>query len=104
MSFIFTYHPSWLLLVFLLAAAGTFWLYYRAKDWHEISNAWRWGMAGFRFVTLSVIGILLLGIILEKLDQKTQKPIVFLLHDQSESIVQTVESTYYQTNYIKALK
>ena len=92
MNFLFTYHPLLLLIIVVFAALASFWLYYRAM------------LAGLRFLTLFLIGFLLLGLILEKLDQKTQNPLLFILHDQSESIVQTADSSFYKSTYIENLK
>ena len=104
MNFLFTYHPLWLLIIVVFAALASFWLYYRAKEWNELPTGWLWMLAGLRFLTLFLIGFLLLGIILEKLDQKTQNPLLFILHDQSESIVQTADSSFYKSTYIENLK
>ena len=103
MSFLYTYHPIWLILIALLAAIASFWLYYRAKEWADLPKSIHWLLASFRFFSLFIIGVLLIGIILEKLESKTQKPILIILHDQSESIVQTKDSTFYKTGYIDSL-
>ncbi|MFK8046720.1 MAG: vWA domain-containing protein [Crocinitomicaceae bacterium] len=104
MNFIFTYHPGWLAIIAVFASLASFWLYYRAKEWTELEKKWLWIFGVLRFTTLFFIGVLLLGIILEKLDNNSQKPIVFLMHDQSESVVQTSDSNFYKTEYIKELK
>lgn len=103
MNFIFTYQPAWLILILVLAAVASFWLYYRAKEWSELSKTWLWALGVFRFLSLSLIGFLLLGLILENFTSKTQKPIVFLLHDQSESVIQTADSTFYKGQYVADL-
>lgn len=104
MNLIYTYHITWLFLVAVLAALASFWLYYRAKEWTELSFGWKWGLASFRFLTLFLIGFLLLGIILKNLDSKSQKPIAFLIHDQSESVIQSKDSTFLRKDYLRNLK
>ncbi len=104
MDYVFSYHPSWLFLVISIALLGAFLLYYNTKVWIDLSKKWIWLLAAFRFISLFFIGMLLLGIILKKLDNQRQKPIAFILHDQSESIVQTKDSTFYRSGFLRDLE
>lgn len=61
-------------------------------------------LAGFRFTTVLVIALLLLGIILENFITKKEKPLIFIAHDNSESIIQTKDSTFYFEDYPDDLK
>ena len=61
-------------------------------------------LASIRFVSVFLIAILLLGIILENFILKKEKPLIFIAHDNSESIVQTKDSIYYQEDYLDNLK
>ncbi|MFK8038422.1 MAG: hypothetical protein AB8B74_09040 [Crocinitomicaceae bacterium] len=103
LDFIYTYNIGWLFLIIIFAGLASFWLYYRAKEWTDLSAVWKWILAIFRFSILSIIGFLLLGVILKKTDNKSQKPIAFILHDQSESIIQTKDSSFYKNDYIKSI-
>src|SRR5690606_21125655 len=61
-------------------------------------------MGVFRFTFVWLILLLLLGIILENFTERKEKPIVFIAHDDSESIVLTKDSAYYRTKYLDDLK
>lgn len=104
MELLFSYHPAWILVAVLIAALYSFVLYKKDRLLEDVSKSIKWVLAGFRFVTVFIICILLLGIILENFIVKKEKPLIFIAHDTSESIVQTKDSTFYKEDYIDDLK
>jgi hypothetical protein len=82
-------YPVWLWLVCLLAGALYSWILYR-KD--ELTSAdsgnrhhWKWLMAAFRFLAVSLIAFLLINPYVRSTVNRIEKPIVALLQDQSAS-------------------
>jgi len=104
LELLFSYHPAWILVAVLIAALYSFVLYKKDRLLEDVSKSIKWVLAGFRFVTVFIICILLLGIILENFIVKKEKPLIFIAHDTSESIVQTKDSTFYKEDYIDDLK
>jgi hypothetical protein len=99
MDFLFTYHPIWILLALGLAFLYSFFLYRKDLLLEEVSPAIKRVLAIFRFTTIFVIAILLLGIILENFKERKDKPIVFVVNDNSASILQTKDSVFYRTKF-----
>ena len=104
MDFIFTYHPLWLLLTTFLSVGLTSFLYYRDELLEEVSRNVKWLLAICRFGYIWTILFLLLGIVLESFEEQKEKPIVFVAHDDSESIAMTGDSSYYRSDYVDKLK
>jgi hypothetical protein len=68
--------------------------YYKKKDWiEEISPFLRKVLIGLRFLSLFLIVILLLGILLESISYKEEKPIFLTLLDDSSSMLNYEDST-----------
>ena len=104
LELLFSYHPAWIFVAFLIAAIYTFVLYKKDELLEDVSKTIKLILAGFRFVTVFIIAILLLGIILENFILKKEKPLIFIAHDTSESIIQTKDSTFYKEDYVDNLK
>ena len=83
-------YPSWcIIFCFLLGAGYAALLYYRDKTFDEStsqSRLFKWGMAAFRFLAVSILAVLLLSPFIRYRNTKTYKPIVAILQDNSESI------------------
>ncbi len=97
MSFELTFSdPSWYLIICLLA--GAFYaalLYFRSKEIEE-SGAAKWMkymLAGFRFVVVSLIAILLLNPFLRYVSQYVERPKVIIALDDSRSVALQMDST-----------
>ncbi len=84
--------PWWLLLVLPLAAVIAWWMYRKTKG--IMPEPARWGLMGLRFLSLCIIGWLLLQPILRALRTVTYPPIVAFLQDDSESLVIQSDSAY----------
>lgn len=83
-------YPAWLLILcFALGALYTAVLYYRDKTFDEKSSGsklWKYGMSAFRFLAVTILAILLLSPFLRARNTQTFKPIVAIVHDNSESV------------------
>ncbi len=95
---------SWLwLLVFLAASLAYAWFFYRKdRNTNTFNPFWLYTLTFVRASAFFTILFLLLGPILEMLRKEVEKPIVILLHDDSESIIKNKDSLFYQTTYREA--
>jgi hypothetical protein len=95
----FTEYPLWFIL-FCLAAGGlyAFVLYRRGHSLVFDGNqtVYTLLLAGFRFLSVSIIAFLLLNPLLKYISNRTEKPIVVLAIDNSESILNFSDSANYR--------
>ena len=103
MDLIFTYHPAWIFLALAISIGYSLILYRRDELLLEVSSKIKLMLAVFRFASVFFVAFLILGVILENFLEKKEKPLVFVAHDCSESIIQTKDSTFYKTNYTDEL-
>ena len=92
------------MLITAIAFGYAFFLYRKDALLEEVKTGVKWMMAAFRFVAMWFILLLLLGIILETVSERKEKPIVFVVQDDSESIVLNKDSVFYRTQFIDQLK
>jgi hypothetical protein len=96
--------PFWLIIFCLLAGlAYAFLLYYREKRFSDIPIGIRWGMAVLRFLSVACISFLLLNPLLKTIFRETEKPVIVIAQDNSESLVMGKDSSFYRTTYKKKL-
>jgi hypothetical protein len=82
----FTYDAWWVIVCLLAGLAYALILYFRDQRFRE-QGAWLNGLLGvLRFVTVSILALLLLAPILRSLQTQRQKPVVVLAQDGSESV------------------
>lgn len=62
-----------------------------------------WVLAVLRFLAISTIAFLLLSPMLRTFSRHTEKPIVILASDQSQSIIAGKDSAYYRGTFVKEL-
>lgn len=97
MSLSFASSPLYIILI-LLIAGGLTWLMYRStKD--ILPQIPRVLLSIFRFVVLSIVGILLLQPMLNSTNKVLYLPIITVLQDQSESLVIQKDSAFVQQEY-----
>lgn len=76
-----------------------FFLYRKDETLQEINNSIKWLLASARFVAVFLIAILLIGIIIEKLIDRKESPLLFVVNDNSKSILLTKDSSYYKETF-----
>ncbi len=80
-------YPAWFLIFcFLLGLVYAAVLYYRDTTFREQATSLNWLLGGLRFLTVSLLSMLLLSPLLKSVITETKKPVVVLAQDQSESI------------------
>lgn len=104
MEFLYTYHPIWLLVAAAVAFGLTYFLYRKDRLLEEVSKWLVRTMAALRFVFIFLICVLLLGIVLERMIEKKERPLLFIANDSSESIVSTKDSNYYKNEFTQSLQ
>lgn len=90
------------ILVSVLAAGVSFFLYRRAKDF--LPRGLQIGLGIFRYLVLVLVAILLLEPKLETRKKQSAPPVVAVLHDDTESMVIHRDSAYVQQEYPAQLK
>lgn len=84
----------WFVLLCAAVAAGLAFLLYNSKaPW---SKGWNQALFAIRFVLLFLLMFLLLGPIVRQISNYFEKPVIVILHDNSASIAQAVDSTQLQ--------
>lgn len=98
----FTHSLFWIVPIVIIAAGLTYFLYRNTTDRlpripHILLNL-------FRFVVLTVLGILLLDPLLNSLTKLRFPPIIVVLQDASESMLLQKDSTFIRTQYAQQLQ
>jgi hypothetical protein len=98
-------YPVWfVVLCFALGAGYAALLYFRDKSFDEKASGskwWKYAMAAFRFVSVTVLAILLLSPFIKSRNTQKFKPIVALINDNSESVKNGLrqDSTAYEKKF-----
>ncbi|MEE1189765.1 MAG: hypothetical protein UHN41_03230, partial [Bacteroidales bacterium] len=96
------YSPYWLVVIVLLAAGITYFAYFFRKR-NDFQPWQRNVLSALRFLSLLMIMFLLLSPIVKITKHITEKPIIVIAQDDSESLIAVSDSAYYRTDYQKAL-
>jgi len=99
LNLIYSYHPAWIFIAILIAGLYSFVLYRTDNLLIDVSKKIKIFLSAIRFISVLIISILLIGIIIEHFVSKTEKPIIFIAHDSSESIVQNKDSSFIRNEY-----
>jgi len=73
-------------------------LYYRETR-NEFGKPLRWILAILRMIVISGIAFLLLNPLIRSVKKRTEKPVVLILQDNSESITLGKDSMFYKSSY-----
>ncbi len=88
---IFTKYSIWFVVpILVLAAALSFYLYYKDKKLEKINKVALYLLAFLRFVTFSILGFLLLMPIIKHYNVIVDKPLIIIAQDKSASVGSTV--------------
>ena len=99
MDLIFSYHPAWIFAALTIATLYTFILYKKNNLLIDVSKNVKLVLSTIRFTAVFTISLLLLGVIIEHFISKTEKPLIFIAHDTSESVIQNKDSSFIKTEY-----
>ncbi|MEM1321854.1 MAG: hypothetical protein AAGG75_16460 [Bacteroidota bacterium] len=86
-------YPSWFIILCLALGLGyALLLYYRDKTFREQSPRLNMALGFIRFLTVSLLSLLLLSPLIKSLVTEVKKPVVVLAQDQSESVVADLDT------------
>jgi len=97
------YSLFWIIPIILLAAAASYMLYFY-KPKNDFTSPQRYVLASLRFFGLFLILFLLLSPIISYKKVSTQKPLIVIAQDNSQSLVMTKRTAFYRNDYQKALQ
>lgn len=103
MNLIFTYSP-WLVLLCIgcgLLYAGV--LYFKDKRLNELSKTWVRALALMRFLAVTILALLLLEPLFETTKSTSEKPVIAIIQDNSESVVFNKDSLFIKNEYLNSL-
>jgi hypothetical protein len=99
MEYLSFQYPAWYLLLCVLLGLGyASLLYVRSNSFRERGPWLNWVLGTLRFLTVTIISMLLLAPLLRSTQLESQAPVVVLLQDQSESVTQGMDSIAFN-NY-----
>jgi hypothetical protein len=76
------------------------WILYRTdRKSTELSRSLRRALFTLRFIFITLLSFLLLSPLLKTMTRKTEKPIIIIAQDNSESIIVNKDSSYYKSEY-----
>jgi hypothetical protein len=79
-------------LLFIFSVTITWYFYIFKNKWSDVPNKVKYTIYGIRFLVLFFIGILLLGLFVEKTEIKEEKPILINIIDNSSSLLNYKDS------------
>ena len=87
-------YPAWFIIFCLLAGlVYAAILYYRDQTFREQSNWLNWILGSVRFITVTLLCLLLMSPLVKSIQSQTQKPVIVIAQDASESIAAAYDST-----------
>jgi len=93
-------YPYYLIIVaVIVAAAISFFLYYKDKTFKDLQAWKKWTMTSLRFVFVLIILLLLLSPVIKTKGLIVQKPVIVVAQDNSSSLLLNKDSTFYQNQY-----
>lgn len=97
-------YPGWFVLLCVLAGlAYALGLYFRDRSFREAAPRLNFWFGCLRFTAVTLLCLLLLTPLLKSIETQTRKPVVVVAQDDSESILQGMDSTTLR-NYRGALE
>lgn len=97
MTFSFGFSPWFIIPILIVAGLASWWLYKGTKD---LLPTWLQVLLGtFRFIVITLLGVLLLQPLLNSLNKISFAPIVAVLQDVSESMVIHPDSSKIRSDY-----
>ena len=92
MNFNLDYSAWWLIVIALISFGLTFLSYSNKKGFSELSNINKGLMISFRFLSLFMLGFLLMGILFNTTKERVENPIFFVVTDNSKSMLNYKDS------------
>lgn len=100
---IVTTYPLWLIIFCLLLGIAYAVILYYKETGNDFNNWLKWVMAVLRTTVVALIAFLLLNPLLKSISRYTEKPVIILAQDNSQSIATVKDSSYYQGEFMQEL-
>lgn len=91
------------LLCFLAGFLYAFFLYRNEKAKQSFSNPLLYSLFGFRFVSVTLIALLLMGFFIKRVVNQTEKPLILVAMDNSASVVSGKDSARVRSSLVSDL-
>lgn len=101
MNFNLDYSGWWLLVISLFSLALTYLSYANKRGFVELSKTIKGLMLASRFISLFMLGVVLLGILFNTKKERIENPIFFVITDNSKSMLNYKDSTEVLKNVNK---
>lgn len=101
---IVTDKPLWFLFFCLALGAGYAVVLYYKDSKQDFSKTLLYFLSAFRFLAVSLIAFMLLSPLLKTLVKNTEKPVIIIAQDQSESILVNKDSNFYNADYPQKIR
>lgn len=89
----------WLVLIAVIAALLSFWLYFKDAKIEHLKKWVRGSLGVLRFLSFFLIGVLLIGILFERTNNITEKPLLIFNVDHSASML-----NYHDSSEVRKLQ
>jgi hypothetical protein len=86
MKFITDIHPLWLILILIVSIGLSFFYYQNSESFSETSPWIKRTLISLRSLSIFIISSLIIGLIIEIIGYRYEKPLVISIIDNSESI------------------
>ncbi len=96
-------YPVWVLLLCLLCGLVYSGMLYYKSGRSGFSLATKWMLAVFRFITISILALLLLSPLVERKSQYVEEPLLIFVQDNSASLLLVQDTVYYRNDYLPGL-
>ena len=103
MEFISNYPWYYTLLCFVAGFVFSALLYFKDKQNTERSKTLLYSLSLLRFISISLISLLLLDVFIKRIINETEKPVIILAQDNSSSLISGKDSLEIKTDYLKNL-
>ena len=100
MNFNLDYSAWWLIIIALCSVALTYLSYSKKKGFNELSGVIKILMLSSRFLSLFLLGFILLGIIFNTSKERIENPIFFVVTDNSKSMLNYKDSNSVLNNVV----
>lgn len=104
MNFNLDYSAWWFIVIALCAFSLTYLSYSKKKGFKDLSYTLKSFMIAMRFLSLFLLGILLLGFVFKTSKERIENPIFFVVSDNSKSMLNYKDSASVQKNILKLQK
>ncbi len=101
-SLLFDY-PAWLILLCILCGLVYSGILYFRNPQSDFSLGWKRLLAAFRFLSVTILALLLLAPLVERRTRQLEEPLLIFLQDNSSSLLFAEDSAWYHEQYVPDL-